>query len=322
VTTDVRTLKAAALLAAVLVAGGFFLAHAGRGMGVPSPAQSGDPCLTMDEGQEFQVDVSVKDVQDLLAWEFYFTYNRNLISITSRDVQLLLLDSPASQVIDISEQLPDSDGIYRTAAADIGGGAGESGDGTLARLDLLAKTKGIATLDLPQLDIDGDGKVDLGPTLTDTDGQQMGDENGDGFYDGLAGRLQVAIGEPCPTPVPEPSPTSAPGPTSTPGATPAPGETPTTTPPADDEKKLVITVHNDDADDGDDGSSSGGAAGTGDNQSGSGGDGGSGPRGTLGSRGDPSSGDGFAYWLVAPILAGALLVLGLGYMFVSRRGTA
>jgi len=168
-----------------------------------------DSCVSVDVDESFPVDVFVSDVSTLLAWEVYFVYDRNAVEIVGRDVQLFLGAAEGSRVIDVSEGLPDKDGLYRIAAADIGGRAAESGSGVLVRLTLTAKSPGVTVVSLPQIDVNHDGSIELGARLTNTGGTQIGDVNGDDFFDGAVFAAQIAVEESCADVTPLPSPTPA-----------------------------------------------------------------------------------------------------------------
>jgi hypothetical protein len=206
-----------------------------------------DPCLSVSTGDTFQVDVFVADVADLLAWETYLVYDISVINIVSRDVMMFQAANAGSNVFDVSEALPDIDGQYGIAAVDLAEPpAPDSGSGVLARLTLKAVGAGVSPLSLSAVDINGDGKMDLGPSLKDSQAEPIGDLDGDKFFDGTISNAQVAVDTACPegTPVPSPTapaasstPTSAisaspertPG-SPTPGATPTPARTVTATP--------------------------------------------------------------------------------------------
>lgn len=197
-----------------------------------------DSCVSVSTGDTFQVDVFVTDVRDLLAWEAYFAYDMAIVNILDRDVMMFQAANPGSNVFDVSEGLPDIDGSYRVAAADLARPhAPDSGSGVLSTLTLKAVGVGISPASLSPIDVNGDGTIDLGPFLTDSQGESISDPDGDGFFDGPISNAQIAVDTACPagTPVasptaPSPSPTPptaiSPTPERTPGSS-APGTTPT-----------------------------------------------------------------------------------------------
>jgi len=155
-----------------------------------------DSCISVRQGDSFQVDVIVQDATDLLAWEAYLSFDPDHLHVTGRDVQRFLASIPESSAFDISEVVPDDDGRYRVGAANIADPPkGGSGAGVLARLTLEAQEPGMASLSLAPIETDM-GMV--GATLTATDGSPIGDSNDDGLFDGSTLEAQVAIDEACP----------------------------------------------------------------------------------------------------------------------------
>jgi len=197
--------------------------QAGVSLSVPS-------CTTVSAGDTFTVSVFVSHLEDLLAWEVYFAFDRDILEVTGRDVRLLLAENDGSNVLDFSDPVPNVKGLYGLRAADLGSaGSAESGSGLLATVTLAAKKRGVSPATIARLDFSGDGNADLGPVLTRLGGSHIGDVDGDpgGIFDGAVISGQVAVDSPCLTPVPESSP-QVPGATPKPGATAGPG-----TPPAD-----------------------------------------------------------------------------------------
>lgn len=208
------------------------------------PSLSLDDCTEVEAGDLLQLEIRISGVQNLLAWEVFFAFDRDLVEVMDRDVRDFLSQGPNSNVFDFSDPVPNSTGIYRLAAADVALGAtAESGAGVLATLTLRARADGVSPAVIFRDDVDGDGETDLGPKLTATGGGGIGDTNGDDIFDGSIQSGQIAIGESClpspPTPDPEdiiaavPSPSASPGPAATGTAQPtgdSTGETPTATP--------------------------------------------------------------------------------------------
>lgn len=197
-----------------------------------------DSCVSVSNGETFQVDLFATDVVDLLAWEAYFTYDMTIVNILDRDVEMFQAANPGSNVFDVSEGLPDIDGWYRVAAADLAEPpAPDSGSGVLARLTLKAVGPGVSPASLSPIDLNGDGTIDLGPFLNDFQGEPILDLDRDGFFDGPIANAQIAVDTACPGGTPAASPTAhaaSPTPTSATSPTPAgpPGSpTPETTPP-------------------------------------------------------------------------------------------
>jgi len=202
-----------------------------------------DPCVRVEEGDTFQIDLFVTGVDDLWAWELYFSFDGDVLNVTDRDVQMLLAANAGSDVWDASDVLPSSGGLYRVGAVDTSRPpAPDSGSGVLARLTLKAVRSGLSPATLTTLDANSDGKIDLGPQLSRTGVEPIGDTNGDVFFDGPVVNAQIAVARDCPpearTPVaiatvPPASPTEAGTPDTSPTTTSTagtPGPTPRVTP--------------------------------------------------------------------------------------------
>jgi len=179
-----------------------------------------DPCVSVDTGDFFSIDLVVNDVEDLIAWQVRFVYDPEMIDLIERDVKLFLAASEGSSVFDFSEGPPDDgDGINLMAAADTADPASpDSGSGVLARVNLRALKAGTSPAGLPKIDMDANGTPDDGPILTEVDARRIGDTDGDSLFDGSVAHAVIAVDQPCEnvTPVafstpitgsPEPAPT-------------------------------------------------------------------------------------------------------------------
>lgn len=157
-----------------------------------------DSCVSVELEDTFQVDIFIKDVDDLIAWEAYLFFDSTLLNVTDRDVQQFQASSPNSAVFDTSESVPDDDGRYRVGSADIADPlAPDSGSGVLATLTLEALADGITPLSI-SLHETGIKGYFIGPTLTAVDGSHPEDTDNDGYFDGEIVDAQIAIGQPCP----------------------------------------------------------------------------------------------------------------------------
>lgn len=155
-----------------------------------------DSCVAVSEGDSLQVDIFVQDVDNLLAWEAYLFFDRELLKVTERDVQLFQAATEGSNVFDASESVPDDDGRYRVGGADIADPQSpESGSGALARLTIEALAPGTATLSITPVEVD---VGTIGPFLRNVDGTLIHDEDSDGFFDGPFADAEVRIDEECP----------------------------------------------------------------------------------------------------------------------------
>jgi hypothetical protein len=181
-----------------------------------------DACISVSIGDTFQADIFVTDVADLLAWETYFVYDMSIINIVNRDVMMFQGANAGSSVFDVSEGLPDIDGYYRAAGVDLADPpAPDSGSGVLARLTLKAVGPGVSPLSLSPIDINEDGRIDLGASLKNIEAESIGDVDGDGFFDGPIANAEIAVDTPCPggTPVASPTGEATAASTGTPTAT-------------------------------------------------------------------------------------------------------
>jgi len=189
-----------------------------------------DACISVSIGDTFQADIFVTDVADLLAWEAYFSYDMTVIKITDRDVMMFQAANPGSNMFDVSEGLPDIDGYYRVAAVDLADPpAPDSGSGVLARLTLKAVGPGVSPLSLSPIDVNEDGRIDLGASLKDIEAEPIDDLDGDGFFDGPIANAEIAVDTACPGVTPLASPTVI-GASPTPGPSPSPIAEATVTP--------------------------------------------------------------------------------------------
>ena len=189
-----------------------------------------DSCISVKKGDAFQVDIFVTDVVNLLNWEVYFSFDGDVINVTDRDVQMFPAASAGSDVLDVSDVLPSSGGLYRLGAADLSRPpAVDSGSGVLGRLTLEAVGAGLSPAILTTLDANSDGKIDLGPLLSDAELRAIGDANGDGFFDGTVVNAQIAVDRDC-LPGGVASPTASPGAGGSPVATPTGPSAATATP--------------------------------------------------------------------------------------------
>ena len=206
-----------------------------------------DQCVSVRRGDTFSVDVFVANVNDLLAWEAYFSFDGSIVNITERDVKLFQAANANSDVFDASESLPSSGGLYRLGAIDFGQPPSpDSGSGVLARLTLEAVGAGISPAILITLDANNDTKPDLGPRLKDPQETPIGDSNGDEIFDGTIINAQIAVDRDCP---PGTAATASPSPTASPAggspttvASPTGTSTPSATTPASSPPRETATV--------------------------------------------------------------------------------
>lgn len=197
----------AALLIAPLAAGSQRAAAQGPNLAIDArptgnqPTELGpvDSCVSADPGAPVQIDIVIQDVQELLAWELYLAYDAAVVEVEEIDVRLFQEANTGSSVFNVSDRLPDSDGLYRLAAADTSDPPSpDSGSGVLARLTLRTVSPGRSDLTLPSRDLDGDEEPDLGPFLRNGAGDVIGDSNDDTFFDGPITGAEIRVGQSCP----------------------------------------------------------------------------------------------------------------------------
>jgi len=186
-----------------------------------------DDCVILHLGESATVDVVILDVEGILGFEFQFEYDPSIVEIQDVDSKLLIASAAGSRVIDVSEPLPDPDSLHLFGAADIGRGAPlESGSGVLARVTLGTKAAGVSPLSIPKIDVNDDGKIDLGPRLIGAGGSFIGDQGGDQFFDGPLLEAHVAVDSDCPPPPSTPTPPPSDQATPPAGSTPEASSTP------------------------------------------------------------------------------------------------
>jgi hypothetical protein len=162
--------------------------------------------LSTTLGQQFDVLLSVLDVTNLTAFLADVKYNPAVVKIvksytgTTPSVlpKMFMSTQPASTVQNNSEKISnpttgdisphDTDGFYEALAFDSSHTInGDTGSGRLVRITLEVVGTGVSPFDVDNRDIDGDTQLDRGVTLTNVNGIQLNDANGDGFFDDLPG---------------------------------------------------------------------------------------------------------------------------------------
>jgi hypothetical protein len=149
-------------------------------------------CREVSLGEFFDVDVYVKDVTDLLAWQAYLSFPESKLFVNGLNVQMFQAAQPGSTVQNYSNPAPDiqqnrGDDLFLMVTADMGviQGTGDSGQGVLARLNLWAVGLGTAHISVKPVDISTPYGVidafDAIPWLKDSYGNKMG---GDPYFTG------------------------------------------------------------------------------------------------------------------------------------------
>ena len=160
-----------------------------------------DSCRAVANRETFEVDLLINDVEELLAWQGYFTFDPSVLNLTAVDVELFQAANENSSIVDLSPQsLPDTDGSFFIAAADVGDRAEDRGSGVLARLTLKAVGSGTSAIALSELQ------------LVDVDGAPIDDVDGDGTFDGTLLDAEIRVSGECETQAPIATPTPMPPP--------------------------------------------------------------------------------------------------------------
>jgi Cohesin domain len=151
-------------------------------------------CIAVKTGDAFQMDIVIENVSDLLAWEIHLDYDPAVIEVTDQNVKLFQQAIAGSSVIDVSGHVPDDSGLHTLSAFDSSDPATlHSGSGILSRVTFKALGPGSSPVRFAANDPNGDGTL-----LRDTNGNLIGNFNGDGFFDGPRQDAQVAVDGSCP----------------------------------------------------------------------------------------------------------------------------
>ena len=143
------------------------------------PSASGiQSCRSVSVGDTFDVAVVIEDVANLMGFQFDFLYDPALVNVRGGDVNLFLASPPGASILDLSDPLPDSDGLHVVGAMNVGPPPDANGSGVLARLTLSPVGAGAESLAL--------NRVWLGDTWGDPMNMRW-------WTNGL-----VAVDQPCP----------------------------------------------------------------------------------------------------------------------------
>ena len=92
-------------------------------------------------GGTVEVDVVVSGIPPAVAghggisgFEFDIVYIEEAVEIGAINHEMLLAANAGSSIFEASDSTPDTDGVLKVAAVDVGEGASESGNGVLARI--------------------------------------------------------------------------------------------------------------------------------------------------------------------------------------------
>jgi len=158
-----------------------------------------EDCVEVSTGDQFQMDIVVRDVQNLLAWAIPIDYQPNIATMVGQDVKLFQQANEGSSVLDLSAKLPDDSGFHSLAAFDSADPQSpDSGSGVLARITLQAVAAGESPIRFGRRDYDSNGILDDGSLLRDVETNIIGDENEDTFFDGEQTDALVVVDGKCP----------------------------------------------------------------------------------------------------------------------------
>ena len=154
-----------------------------------------ETCRVVGVTTQFNIDIYIKNVSNLIATEIYFQYDAAKLKILSKQIMLQAAQA-GSTITDDSEDLPDTyqPGIFRVGAVETGQ-TNDAGSGALFRLNMKAIGTGLSPAKISKIDADSNGTPDLGITLRDKDGLLIGDTaDVDPFFDGTTTNAAVYVG--------------------------------------------------------------------------------------------------------------------------------
>ncbi len=156
-------------------------------------------CISVQKDTQFQVDVVIQNVSDLLAWEMYLDYDPTVVTVVDQDAKIFQQANAGSSVLDLSGRVPDDSGFHYLAAFDSSDPpTPDSGSGVLVRVTLKAVGAGDSKIRFGRRDFNGDGVLDKGTLLRGADGKPIGDTNGDTLFDRELTDGEVAVSQDCP----------------------------------------------------------------------------------------------------------------------------
>jgi hypothetical protein len=180
-------------------------------------------CRPVATGQQFEVDVFVRDVPLIDGFQATLAYDPAVLRPVEQDVNLFLASASGSNVEDFSKPAPNSPDEYVVAAFDFGQNAAESGSGAVIRVSFEALSQGRSPITV------GDVK------MAGADGTPVQPADSTGRYQGQVIGGTVAVDLPCQVP----TEAAAPEGRSTPTVTPARGPESATAPTASPQSTVV-----------------------------------------------------------------------------------
>jgi hypothetical protein len=183
-----------------------------------------EACRVVSNTSAFNVDIYLKGISDIAAFDMYLQYDAGKITLTKPGASnqgnnaLFMLQQaqptpPGNNFNNYSDPLPDTvnPGIYNLAAADFAvvegspdpyPSTGAEGDGVLVRLEIQGKSSFVTfpgmstTLKLTPFINAGTGH-EVGPTITSSTGGLVGDYDSDGWVDNVINATLVSSGGTC-----------------------------------------------------------------------------------------------------------------------------
>jgi hypothetical protein len=154
-------------------------------------------CAAADVGDEFPVDIITENVTDLLAWEIPVQYDPDVLEPLESDTALFQAVGDG-QLLDLSQF--SAPGVYTVSAVDVADPPSPAtGDGVLATVTFRAIGEGVSPILVGAFEVGEDFPV-RGPVLRNLDAEAIGDETGDGVFDGEAQSAEIRVGSSCDDP--------------------------------------------------------------------------------------------------------------------------
>ena len=167
----------------------------------PTSLGQRDVCIEVKSGDTFDVDVTMQNIEELIAFEAYVKLDVSMVNVMDRDASLFLSSASETEAFDLSESVPetsDENGLFRVGAGITTGDGvtSASGSGVLARLNLRAVGPGVSVLSARPVERD---VGTIAATFTSVDDTHIGDSDGDSFFDGSILDALVAVDQNCPS---------------------------------------------------------------------------------------------------------------------------
>jgi hypothetical protein len=148
-------------------------------------------CISVNSTDTFNIDLVIQDVTDLNLWDATFRFDESVLEVNWLAVDGFFLGSDVWPTFQCYEDPVGDEGECSVGNFDTTY-AGHDGEGVLGRLEITAIGPGISPAD-----------IDLRPpvsgiVLRDPEGTPIGDDDGDGYFDGDILNAEIAVDEYCP----------------------------------------------------------------------------------------------------------------------------